>query len=194
MREFIPFKKIRNQQGFTLIELMIVAAIISILATLALPRLEQFQAKAKFSEGEVNVKVLRTLIHTALLDSNTLGSFLTGYGEDNGSGISATSCNIPNDIGFVLNSCEKVNFTYGFSSIGTAIANSLLQAAAEGPRIYSGCDPTSLVGMTVSISPSTYKQSQALFWTARVSPTVAIGGAVGGRPETVGEMFNECKT
>jgi len=43
--------KIRNKKGFTLIELMIVVAIIAILAAIAIPNFLKFQAKSKQSEA-----------------------------------------------------------------------------------------------------------------------------------------------
>ncbi len=56
MRTFLG----KSQKGFTLIELMIVVAIIGILAAIAIPNFIRFQLKAKTSEGKVNIAAIRT--------------------------------------------------------------------------------------------------------------------------------------
>ncbi len=50
----------KSKKGFTLIELMIVVAIIGILAAIAIPNFVRFQLKAKSTEGKVNLAGIRT--------------------------------------------------------------------------------------------------------------------------------------
>ena len=54
------FKRIRSGEGFTLIELMIVVAIIGILAAIAIPNFLQYQRRARTSEARTNLGAIRT--------------------------------------------------------------------------------------------------------------------------------------
>ena len=67
------------QQGFTLIELMIVVAIIGILAAIALPAYQDYTLKAKVSEGILAASQCRTSV-AEVYQSATAGPGANNWG------------------------------------------------------------------------------------------------------------------
>ncbi len=68
------FKLIHSKKGFTLIELMIVVAIIGILAAIAIPNFLKYQAKSKQSEAKVNLKGIFTSETSYFAEQNVYGT------------------------------------------------------------------------------------------------------------------------
>ena len=67
--------KLRSRTGFTLIELMIVVAIIGILASIAIPNFLRFQAKSKQSEARLLLSGIFTSQTSYFSENNRYGSF-----------------------------------------------------------------------------------------------------------------------
>ena len=68
--KFKFIKKLKNQKGFSLVELMVVVAIIGILAAIAIPSYQKFQRRARQTEP----KTMLSSMYTAQL------TFISEYG------------------------------------------------------------------------------------------------------------------
>ncbi len=87
-----------RQRGFTLIELMIVVAIIGILAAIAVPNFTRFQAKAKQSEAKANLKAIFVAAKAYFTEHDTF----QGPSADN-----------INDIAWVSENGTRYTYRYG---------------------------------------------------------------------------------
>lgn len=71
------------QKGFTLIELMIVVAIIGILAAIAIPQYQNYIAKSQVSRVMSETGSLKTVIETCILDGKAAADCELGWTNSN---------------------------------------------------------------------------------------------------------------
>ncbi len=76
--------QMRNAEGFTLVELMVVVAIIGILATLAVPQYKKFQAKSRQSEARLSLGGAYTIEQSFAAENASYTTCLgqAGYNRD----------------------------------------------------------------------------------------------------------------
>jgi type IV pilus assembly protein PilA len=77
--------KIKDQSGFTLVELMVVVAIIGVLSAVAVPNFQKYQAKSRTSEAKLHLSAIFTAMQSFYADFDTYATCLqfAGYNPAN---------------------------------------------------------------------------------------------------------------
>lgn len=73
---------LKKQDGFTLVELMVVVAIIGLLSAVAVPNFKKYQARAKISEAKLQLAAIYTAESAFFSDFNMYASCLRYMGYD----------------------------------------------------------------------------------------------------------------
>lgn len=79
------FSKIKNSDGFTLVELMVVVAIIGILAAIAIPNYQKYQAKARQSEAKIALGAIYTAQQSFRSETGTYSGCISNIGYERAS-------------------------------------------------------------------------------------------------------------
>lgn len=84
--------ELKNSKGFTLVELMVVVAIIGILSAVAIPNFKKYQAKTKTSEAKLQLASIYSAMTALQTDYDSFGTCLAdaGYVSPNGAWDAAT--------------------------------------------------------------------------------------------------------
>lgn len=136
-----------QQAGFTLVELMIVVAIIGILAAIAVPNYQKYQAKARQTEVKLNLASAHTALQAFMTENSSYTACLSQIGVAPGAG--------------------NRYYAFGFNSVGSGC----------GPNGGTACTAYAwtISGSGATVAASCTAGADTTYYNATVA--VATGGS-----------------
>ncbi len=180
------------QKGFTLIELMIVVAIIGILAAVALPAYQDYTTRAKVTDGISLASSAKTAVSENAQNAQPFASgWIVGGGaigattSDNGTGGAGTTALSRKVDNISINTTTgQIIITYGATLNGTAVSPAVVSTLAMSP----GSAPVGggTIGVLAGTATASTVPAGAIVWScggALVGTVVAASFTAAGLQE-----------